>query len=101
MYKDSQKADLISSVGKMKCCVLAVLLVAVSAQFDEYQGRYVTPGPIVNRGSEADAQTLEYLNDIYPDGSYRYAFNTDNGIRAEAQGIENILGIYTYNNNCT
>ncbi|KAJ0179903.1 hypothetical protein K1T71_004494 [Dendrolimus kikuchii] len=43
----------------------------------------------VNRVVSADqtANIIRYDNDIYPDGSYRYAFETDNGIAAQADGV--------------
>lgn len=37
--------------------------------------------------SEQSAKTVRELNDINPDGSFNYAFETENQIFAEAQGF--------------
>ncbi|CAH0627166.1 unnamed protein product [Chrysodeixis includens] len=49
--------------------------------------------PVVRAVADArNAQTLKYGNDVNPDGSYSYFFETDNGIAAQAQGTPRNFG---------
>ncbi|XP_058445655.1 cuticle protein CP14.6-like [Malaya genurostris] len=38
------------------------------------------------RSAEADSQIVSQTSDIQPDGSFAYAFETNNGIKVEDQG---------------
>ncbi|CAH1644286.1 unnamed protein product [Spodoptera littoralis] len=53
----------------------------------------VAPVPVARVVSDArNAQTLKYGNEVNPDGSYNYFYETDNGIAAQEQGTPRNFG---------
>lgn len=52
----------------------------------------------VYNSAEAGAQIRSFASDISPDGSYRYSFDTTNGIAAQEQGVggHQAQGSYSY-----
>ena len=62
--------------------------------------------PLKSTSADGAAQTVRFENDVSPDGSYQYAFETDNGIQAQERGTPaqidentqtmNVQGGYSY-----
>ncbi|XP_037299032.1 larval cuticle protein LCP-22-like [Manduca sexta] len=42
--------------------------------------------------SDQNANIIRYENEIYPDGRYNYAYETDNGIAAQEEGVPRDFG---------
>ncbi|KAJ2947177.1 hypothetical protein O0L34_g16536 [Tuta absoluta] len=59
--------------------------------------RTVKRAPARASSSDQNAEVVRYDNEIGPDGSFRYSFETNNGIAAEAQGnADSAQGSYSY-----
>ncbi|KAG6447917.1 larval cuticle protein LCP-22 [Manduca sexta] len=96
---------------KFAVAFAAVLAVAAAqfSDFDPSRVQYVRPSPSpvpyrvstvapqlanINRvvDSDRNANILRYDNDVGPDGSYSYAYDTSNGISAQEQGVPRDFG---------
>lgn len=55
-------------------------------QYQQPQQQYSNNNYHGSSGSDKDAQVIHNESDIHEDGSYRYAFETSNGIKQEEQG---------------
>ncbi|KOB67640.1 putative cuticle protein [Operophtera brumata] len=54
---------------------------------------YPTPSPVIRPSQDArSANIIKQGNEIQPDGSYQYYYETDNGIAAQEQGSPRNLG---------
>ncbi|XP_049942669.1 endocuticle structural glycoprotein SgAbd-2 [Schistocerca serialis cubense] len=85
-------------------CLSAVLAVAVARpQF----GNYYQPQPTYSPTARQQVPILQYSNEVNPDGSYAYSYQTGNGIAAQEQGYlknpgqrdleaENVQGTFSY-----
>ncbi|XP_026750982.1 larval cuticle protein LCP-22-like [Galleria mellonella] len=84
----------------MKFLVIFAIFVAVaSAQFPNVRRPLPPPSqpprpaaPVSRSSNDQTANIIRYDNDINPDGSYSYAFETDNGIAAQEQGTPRDFG---------
>ncbi|KAL0266840.1 UNVERIFIED_CONTAM: hypothetical protein PYX00_009277 [Menopon gallinae] len=67
----------------MKVFVVVAALVSVAFAAPQYGGKQYSASA---RSPEADAPILRYDNDVGFDGTYRWSYETGNGIAADEQG---------------
>ncbi|CAG2054434.1 unnamed protein product [Timema podura] len=100
--------DIVASYKSTLICLCAVLASAVAKpQFGKPAYNYRAQQPVYTQPPQAVVPILAYSNDVSPDGSYSYSYQTGNGISAQEQGYlknsgikdqeaETVQGSYSY-----